>query len=170
MSYGSPPWPGLSEPRDWSCLPRGRAPRRQAPSSPPRGRRGHAPHARQGTCRGGASAGLISIRSPAPSCSSRGLRITVRRAEKTGRDSALVGSRGAVPACRALLRVHAPACSRGPAVPERAILPARRLRTHSPPFPGASTPACPCIYSFRIPKSLFACALDLISLRPTRCP
>lgn len=171
MSYGAPPRPGLSAPRDWPCLPRGVAPRKQAPPSPPRSRRGHAPHARQGTCRGGASAGLISIRSPAPSCSSRGLCVTVRRAGNRVGDSARGGSGRAAraPAAR-LLRVHVPACSRGPAVSERTVPAAGRLRTPCPLFPGASTPALPCISSFRIPKSLFACALDLISLRPTRCP
>lgn len=61
---------------DWPAPPGGAAPRGQAPPSPPfRGRRGHAPPARRGTCRGGFQR-LISMPCPASPRTSSGRCVT----------------------------------------------------------------------------------------------
>lgn len=170
MSYGAPPRPGLSVPRDWPVPAEGVAPRGQAPPPPPLGRRGHAPSARQGTCRGGASAGSLALGAPplpAPLAGAASPSGERRRRRAAARAWA------ARPARRLRSRL-----SPRPAAPEGAApaglregpVHSARLRASSPPLPGASTPARPCISPFRVPKSPSARALDLMSLRPSRCP
>lgn len=172
MSSGAPPRPSLSAPRDWPIRPEGGGPARTGPAPPPcppRGRRGHAPPALQGTCMGGPQRSSLAFGAPPPPAPPAGAA-SPSGGRRRWREAARAW---AVEAARPL-RLRAPGGAwggRGRAG-VREGRPDSATAAHPPPPPcsGASAAARPCVSSFRILKSPFARALDLISLRPTRCP